>query len=335
MHITMSTLTTNHDASLCDARRMNCLEDASAHLVVTSPAFEHMHRALDAVWAECARVLCPGGIACINIGDAVRTMDGLFRLYSSHARIVHVFLDLGLHALPAVIWRKQTNAPNKFMGSGMLPPGAYVTLEHEFILIFRKGAKREFKAADAVRRRASAFFWEERNAWFSDVWFDLKGASQRLAHKAARARSGAFPLELPWRLIHMFSLQGDLVVDPFLGTGVTMAAAAAAGRSSAGFEIDRELYPCIRDTILAAPAAGREKIEARLGDHREFVRRRQAQGKDLKHMVQAYGFPCISKQESGIVFPVLDDVRETAEGHFEAVYERAPGGGQVSHETVK
>ena len=63
-------------------------------------------------------------------------------------------LSLGFSALPAIIWRKQTNAPNKFMGSGMLPAGAYVTLEHEYILIFRKGAKREFSSpADKANRR--------------------------------------------------------------------------------------------------------------------------------------------------------------------------------------
>ena len=69
--------------------------------------------------------------------------------------------------MPAILWRKPTNAPNKFMGSGMLPPNAYVTLEHEYILMFRWGAKREFSQEEQKRsRRESAYFWEERNGWF-------------------------------------------------------------------------------------------------------------------------------------------------------------------------
>ncbi len=66
---------------------------------------------------------------------------------------------IGLFALPVILWRKQTNAPNKFMGSGMMPPGAYVTLEHEYVLILRKGNKRIFKSDENRQlRRESAYF---------------------------------------------------------------------------------------------------------------------------------------------------------------------------------
>lgn len=71
-----------------------------------------------------------------------------FQLYPNHARIINAFHALGVSNLPNILWRKQTNAPNKFMGSGMLPAGAYVTLEHEWILIFRKGGKRIFKSPE-------------------------------------------------------------------------------------------------------------------------------------------------------------------------------------------
>lgn len=72
-----------------------------------------------------------------KIGDATRTINGEFKLYNNHSRIVKSCSELGLTTLPDIIWHKTTNAPNKFMGSGMLPCGAYVTLEHEYILIFR------------------------------------------------------------------------------------------------------------------------------------------------------------------------------------------------------
>jgi DNA modification methylase len=90
-----------------------------------------MHKELDKVWKNIAGAVKEGGIVCINIGDAVRSINREFKLYSNHSRIISAFLNLGFNALPDILWRKQTNSPNKFMGSGMLPPGAYVTLEHE------------------------------------------------------------------------------------------------------------------------------------------------------------------------------------------------------------
>jgi len=169
-------------------------------------AFEAMHLELDLVWRELYRVLKPGAFACINIGDATRTIGDRFRLYPNHSRIVSRFHRLGFDCLPVILWRKQTNAPNKFMGSGMLAAGAYVTLEHEYVLVFRKDAKRQFSTnAEKSARMRSAFFWEERNKWFSDVW-DFKGTVQGLKHGDLRSRSGAYPLELAYRLINMYSL---------------------------------------------------------------------------------------------------------------------------------
>ena len=162
---------TTHRVFFKNAKKMDAVDSESIDLVVTSPpypmiemwdavfaennpeiplalkenkgvlAFELMHRALDRVWDEVVRVLKTGGFACINIGDAARTINGNFMLYPNHSRILASLFQKGLSPLPAVIWRKQTNAPNKFMGSGVLPAGAYVTLEHEYILILRKGGK--------------------------------------------------------------------------------------------------------------------------------------------------------------------------------------------------
>ena len=116
-------------------------------------AYEGMHRLLDPVWEESFRVLKPGGFACINIGDATRSIDGAFALFPNHARILRHLSRAGFTLLPDILWRKPTNAPNKFMGSGMMPPGAYVTLEHEYILIVRKGEKKEFKTEQEKQLR--------------------------------------------------------------------------------------------------------------------------------------------------------------------------------------
>lgn len=318
---------TTHVLHIGDARSMAAVSDDSVHLIVTSPpypmiemwdavfselvpsvsdllaaergmdAFEAMHRALDEAWSECRRVLVPGGFACINIGDATRSLGGEFCLYPNHARIVMAFLRLGMTPLPDILWRKPTNAPNKFMGSGMLPAGAYVTYEHEYILVFRKGGKRLFSDAEKEVRGASAFFWEERNLWFSDVWSDLRGTGQRLGSDGLRARSAAFPFELPFRLVSMYSLQGDTILDPFVGTGTTMAAAFAAGRNSVGYDHTEGLRPVVEATMRASIEQGRVRSAERLASHRAFIDARVAAGKVPKHVSACYGFPVITGQE--------------------------------------
>lgn len=336
---------------------MEALPSAGVHLVVTSPpypmiemwdsmfvdqnaeinnalnkgdgplAFELMHRELDAVWQEVWRILKPGAIACINIGDAARTINNCFRLYPNHSRIITQFLKLGFQALPAILWRKQTNAPNKFMGSGMLPSGAYVTLEHEHILILRKGAKREFrKAAEKQNRRESAFFWEERNTWFSDIWMDIKGASQNLGDRRARLRSAAFPFDVPYRLINMFSVKGDAVVDPFLGTGTTMWAAMASGRNCAGYEIEKglrhEIY-AIADSIVAY---ANKRLRRRLQTHIEYVNQNQRQQGKFKYTNRHHRFPVKTRQEIDMSINPLCAIQKTANDRFEVIYstERSP-----------
>ncbi len=341
----------DHRIRFADAKKMTDVISRSVHLVVTSPpypmiemwdalfsrqvaidsalksrtgkkAFELMHRQLDRVWDDLYRILVPGGIACINIGDATRTIHGEFSLYPNHSRILSHMLGLGFCNLPNILWRKQTNAPNKFMGSGMMPPGAYVTLEHEYILIFRKGGKRLFKTPEEkANRRQSAFFWEERNQWFSDVWMDLKGTRQKTGDKKMRQRSGAYPFELAYRLVSMFSVMGDTVIDPFLGTGTTLFAAAIAGRNSVGYELDKAFQSSIGEGCGQAIEAGRRRIANRLDDHLQFIRDRQAAGKAIKHTNRVYGFPVITRQESELMLPLPTAIKGTGENRFQVTYE--------------
>lgn len=279
-------------------------------------AHELMHRLLDAVWRECYRVLRPGGFACINIGDATRTVGDGFRLYTNHTRVTFAFESLGFASLPAILWRKQTNAPNKFMGSGMLPSGAYVTLEHEHILIFRKGGKRVFSDNDRARRRRSAFFWEERNAWFSDVW-DLKGTRQSLADSGSRRRSAAFPFEIVFRLINMYSMQEDAVLDPFLGTGTTSAAAIASGRNSHGVEIDATLLPTIEET-LAVPTRERNRRQIqRIDDHERFVAELR-NGRTAEYCNETLDLPVMTRQEMHLMIPIVSNVEKINQGVYGA-----------------
>jgi len=290
-----------------------------------SKSFEMMHRELDAVWQEVWRVLKPGGIACINIGDAVRTINSQFRLYPNHSRILTQFLKIGFQALPAILWRKQTNAPNKFMGSGMLPSGAYVTLEHEYILILRKGPRREFKKSTEKQiRRESAFFWEERNTWFSDVWLDIKGTSQNLAASAARRRSAAFPFDMAYRLINMFSVKGDSVLDPFFGIGTSMWAAMTAARNCIGYEIEaglRDEIDVIKYTIL--PFAN-EKIKNRIRNHLDYLDAKINSKGGFNYKNAYYNFPVKTRQETEILLNPLMTTETIVKNSFEVTYSDKP-----------
>ena len=342
---------TSHLLIAGDARSTAQLADESVHLIVTSPpypmvqmwdtlfaaqdkvvanylqeqhgqeAFEAMHLQLDRVWAECVRVLAPGGIACINIGDATRSIAENFALYPNHARIMQAFTQLNMQCLPLILWRKTTNAPNKFMGSGMLAPGAYVTLEHEYILVFRKGGKRAFAERQEKNLRASsAYFWEERNQWFTDMW-QLKGERQQLDEGLDRERSAAFPFELPYRLLNMYSLKGDTVYDPFTGTGTTSLAAIASGRNSIGMDLSKDLLQVAANRIENLDMdALNQIIQKRLDDHRAFEQARISQKGPLKYRNACYGFGVMTRQEQNLYLNPLERLSPKGGFCWEASY---------------
>ena len=367
---------TTHQIFYRDARDLQEIPSESVDLVVTSPpypmigmwddvfgsqnveiekaletgdgklAYELMHGILDSVWDEIFRVLKDGRFACINIGDATRKVGGDFCLYPNHARILNYLLDIGFSALPDILWRKQTNAPNKFMGSGMLPAGAYVTLEHEYILILRKGSKRAFKTeCEKQNRRESALFWEERNIWYSDVWMDIKGTGQRRDRFAthgdgfetnrdtrrdrfetcpSRLRSAAFPYELAYRLINMYSVKGDMILDPFLGTGTTIAAAMTSGRNSVGVEIDKSFHSEIHPMARQIVDFSYDYLRDRLRRHFAFVEDRIQTSGPLKYTNRYYECPVVTSQEQSILLNDLKEVRESDDNIFEVTYSEKP-----------
>lgn len=329
---------TKHKIYFTASQNMRFCKDGSIDLIVTSPpypmirmwddilslqnkkistiieeepmeAFELMHQELDKVWIECFRILKDGGIMCINIGDATRTFNKEFQLYNNHTRIMNACLKLGFMNLPNIIWRKQTNAPTKFMGSGMLPCGAYVTLEHEWILIFRKGGKRNYKNdSEKQIRRRSSFFWEERNKWFSDLW-DIKGVKQKIINSQSRERSASFPIEIPYRLINMYSQQGDTVLDPFLGLGTTTIAALLAERNSIGVEIDKTLQSSIQKNIESLDIAKLNSfINGRIESHLSFMKERETLGKDINYYNKNLNCKVMTSQETDISFDYIENI---------------------------
>jgi site-specific DNA-methyltransferase (cytosine-N4-specific) len=281
---------TEHQVIIGDSQTMPELADCSVHLMLTSPPYpmiqmwddqfgkvdpriaslwrkleadsseetvnaiyDAMHEVLAKVWKETHRVLVDGGIACINIGDATRTVNGRFHLFPNHARAIELCERIGFTTLPYVLWKKPTTKPKykgkgAFLGSGFLPPNAYVTLDCEYILLFRKSHLRKFPRNDSLRIE-SKFTKAQRDAWFTQIW-TLKGTRQT-CNELLR-RTAAFPDEIANRLIRMFSIKGDTVLDPFLGSGTTTKAAMRAERNSVGYEIDSRLLSLIKANTEAA-----------------------------------------------------------------------------------
>ncbi len=342
---------TRHSFVYQSAEDLAFLENDSVDLIVTSPpypmiemwdedfakqspsvlsnienglgekAFELMHLQLDRVWRECFRVVRDGGFVCINVGDATRKVGNNFRLYTNHSRITKSLESLGFQSLPTVIWRKQTNGPNKFMGSGMLPAGAYVTLEHEYILILRKGDKRSFSPDEREPRRRSAFFWEERNLWFSDLW-DFKGTRQTISTSESRTRSAAFPFELAFRLINMYSLQDEVVLDPFAGTGTTMLASMASGRNSINIDIDPSLSHVIDTAVSTAACHINARQIQRYREHLAFVSRYEKEkSRSLAHANTPHGFRVMTKQETSLTLHVVKSIEKHTQNSYLAIHD--------------
>jgi len=344
-------MNTKHKIIYSDSRNMKEVSPESIDLMITSPpypmiqmwdelfgkqnqeiadainiengelAFELMNKELDKVWDEVYRVLKIGGIACINIGDATRSIKGKFKIYVNHARILNHCLKLGFHALPSILWVKETNKPDKFMGSGMLPVGAYVTLEHEHILILRKEDKRVFSNPEQKEhRQKSAYFWEERNIWFSDKWKDINGVFQNLNNTKLRERSGAYPTELAYRLINMFSIQEDIVLDPFLGTGTTILGAIASARNSLGFEIEKNFKGIIEERISKIKEVANEYNNNRIKKHIEFMKKRELVKGSPKYVNNNYNFPVVTRQETKLTIPFIEEIKGVQENLFEVIH---------------
>jgi len=278
---------TQHKVIIGNSQQMSELGDGSVQLMVTSPPYpmiamwdnlfakadprianlfnkldadgndetvrqiyDAMHDYLAKVWQETYRILVEGGIACVNIGDATRSINGKFQIFSNHSRIIEVCEKIGFMSLPYILWKKPTTKPmykgkGAFLGSGFLPPNAYVTLDCEFILLFRKGSLRKFPPRDALRYE-SAFTKKQRDEWFSQIWA-VKGTRQ-IASQLER-RTAAYPEEIADRLIRMFSVKGEIVLDPFLGSGTTTKVAIQNERSSVGYEVDQNLLPVVTKKI--------------------------------------------------------------------------------------
>jgi DNA modification methylase len=253
------------DQLLCgDARSMDAVADGSVALVVTSPPYfagKAYEQDLDAghipgsyleylellrdVFAECRRVLEPGGRIAVNVANLGRKP---YRSLS--ADVIHILQDeLGLLLRGEVIWQKAEGA------SGSCAWGSYKSAANpvlrdvtERIVIASKG---RFGRAKTKKQRVAAGLPHEDDIGADefaeatlDVWRIRPERAKKVGHPAP------FPVELPERCIRLFTYKGDVVLDPFMGSGTTAVAAIRTGRHFVGYELDPE-YVALSEARVA------------------------------------------------------------------------------------
>lgn len=266
-----------------DARKMDTIADGSVALVVTSPPYfagkqyeEELDRdgvpasyleyleLLHDVFAECKRKLEPGGRMAINVANLGR------KPYRSLSADILGILQDDLRLLPRgeVIWQKAEGASGS-CAWGSFRSAANPVLRDitERVVVVSKG---RFDRARSAKQRQleglpfeSTLTTDEFLAATLDMWSIAPESARRVQHPAP------FPVELPERLIQLYTYRHDLVVDPFMGSGSTLVAAARAGRRYAGYDLDPDYVALARDRVTeelgrlsASEAAQTEDVQS-------------------------------------------------------------------------
>jgi site-specific DNA-methyltransferase (adenine-specific) len=256
------------------AEQMAALPDCCVHLMVTSPPYnvgkvydqdltlEAYLEMLRRVWQEVWRVLVPGGRACINVANLGRKP-----YIPLHALIMEQMAELGFLMRGEIIWNKAASASSSTAwGSWRSASNPTLRDVHEYILVYSKGTfRRENPAA-----REATVGRDEFLDFTKSIWTFPAESARKVGHPAP------FPLELPRRLIELYTFQGEVVLDPFMGSGQTALAAVQAGRSFVGYEID---------PVYAALA--RQRVEGVVNDEKPLTGNSLGYIEDLRKHVGA------------------------------------------------
>jgi DNA modification methylase len=250
---------TLHRLIFGDSERMIELQDGSVHLVVTSPpyfnapfdypdlfdSYEDYLNKMKKVAKEIKRVLADGRIVCIVCDDTL--ING--KKYPVVADLTKIFIEEGFEYRDKIIWLKPEGYIRISRRSGVLlqhpyPMYFYPDNIQETILIFQKG-KFDYKIIKKeVKEQSKIDILEyQEKKWYLNVWniVNVLPIQNRLESGIA-----AFPEEIPYRLIKLFSYVGETVLDPFMGSGTTNKVAAMLKRNSVGYEIDIELVEVVK-----------------------------------------------------------------------------------------
>ena len=224
------------DQIICkSSESMDELPDNSIHLMVTSPPYnvgkdydedltlDEYRKFLVSVWTEVKRVLVPGGRACINIANLGRKP-----YIPLHTFIIEDMINLGFLMRGEVIWNKASSgSPSTAWGSWLSARNPTLRDVHEYILVFSKGT---YRREDMERK--STISRDEFLEFTKSIWTFPAESAKRVGHPAP------FPTELPYRLIQLYTFDGETILDPLMGSGQSAIASIKSGRHYIGYEID-------------------------------------------------------------------------------------------------
>ena len=239
-----------HNRMLCQSSEMmDDLSDDSIHLMVTSPPYNAQKEydddltlrdyltLLDRVWQETYRVLVPGGRVCINIANLGRKP-----YLPLHSFIIEQMLNVGFLMRGEIIWDKAASASaSTAWGSWLSASNPVLRDVHEYILVFSKASFRRPR-----QNRKNTIQKDDFLAWTRSVWQFPAVQARRVGHPAP------FPVELPHRCIQLYTYQGEVVLDPFAGSGSTGVAAVQDRRIFVGYEINPAYCQLADERIAAA-----------------------------------------------------------------------------------
>lgn len=231
---------------LGDSRRMSQLPDQSIHLMVTSPPYnarktydqdltlDEYLDLLRAVFRETYRVLVMGGRVCINVANLGR------KPYIPLASFINqIMIEEGFLMRGEIIWDKGSSAGSSTAwGSWQSASNPIIRDVHEYILVFSKGRFKRERMGRANTISRDAFL-----EYTKSVWRFPTESARRVGHPAP------FPVELPRRLIELYTFQDDIVLDPFMGSGSTALAALETGRHFVGYDINEAYVELARQRI--------------------------------------------------------------------------------------
>ncbi|MEZ5026709.1 MAG: site-specific DNA-methyltransferase [Chitinophagales bacterium] len=222
---------------LGSAENMKEIPDNSVHLMITSPPYnvskeydedlslKEYLQLLKNAFSETYRVLVNGGRACINVANLGRKPYIPLSDYISQ-----MMLEIGFNMRGEIIWNKAASAsPSTAWGSWLSAANPILRDIHEYILVFSKGEyKREKKDKENTISK------EQFMEWTKSIWTMNAESAKRIGHPAP------FPEELPFRLIQLYSFTGDIILDPFMGSGTTGVSALKSDRKYIGYDVSEE-----------------------------------------------------------------------------------------------
>ena len=241
------------------------MQSESFRLVVTSPpywnaknygeeqigfgqSYSQYVNSLNNVWKECIRLLMPNGKIAIDIQplpiSTSQTGIGRSSIADIMNDVVDFMQDNGMHISNLFIWDKRKYNNQRIFGSYPFPPNLYSHVAFEFIYVFRKPGDPP-KVSPEIKEKSKLSLKEWEHWCFNSIWdippvIKISSKGELVGHLAP------FPLEIPRRLIRLFTFVGDKVLDPFLGSGTTLAACKLENRAGVGVEIQRQYEPMIK-----------------------------------------------------------------------------------------